>query len=173
LIGAEQFAAVRAAVADLLARVDQTLAVAQEQQLKEERRQYIVEGLVQAMRQLGFIVQGGTPALEHAGVPASATIIQAERLGGGAIAISVPQEGDIWYDVGGYPMRLETGGDGQPAHTCDEAENQIEQMHAVLNEAFGIQMGELMWDGKNPTRISRQADRLPDTAQGSRQKEGL
>jgi hypothetical protein len=170
---AEQFAAASVEARAITAALDQVVAQAQEQQLKEERRQYVVDGICQVMQQMGFVLQAGSPGLEHPGQPASATVIHAERLGGGSLAISVPQEGDIWYDAGGaFPMRLEAGADGQPAATCDEAEDQIEAMHQALRESFGIETGELRWDGKNPTRIRRAADQLPNLTPSTRQREG-
>ena len=120
------------------------------------------------MNQMGFVVQAGSPLLEYPGDPASASIIQAQRLGGGAIAVSVPQEGEIWYDVDGYPMRVETNSDGREVRSCDEAQEQIEQLHLAMEKTFGIQMGELMWEGRDPDRIRKAADRLPDSAHTDR-----
>jgi hypothetical protein len=135
----------------------------QELQLKEDRRQYIVGGFVEAMRQFGFDV--GQPALEYPEWPTSAMIIKAERPAGGAIAVSVPQEGEVQYDVasGEFPKRQETGSGGQLANTCDEAEDLLTDMQEVLRENFGIETGELMWQGKDPLRISRTAEQLPST----------
>ena len=153
----------------VLIEMSQTIvAQAQELQLKEDRRQYIVQGIVEVMGQFGFVVQNGYPALEHPGAPGSATTIQAERIGGGAIAVSVPQEGDIWYDVAGFPMRTETTADGQTVRSCDEAEQEITRMHEAIREAFGIETSELRWDSKDPDRIRKTAERLPESVPASR-----
>jgi hypothetical protein len=122
------------------------------------------------MGQLGLVVQAGYPPPEHAGVTSSATIIQAQRVGGGAIAVSVPQQGEIWYDVDGFPMRVEGAAHGY-ARTCDEAEEQINRMHDAMQQAFGIESSELMWDDKDPDRIRKTAKALPGSA-GAQQRRG-
>jgi len=145
---------------------------AQAAQLKEERRRYIAEGIVQVMQDMGFVVQAGYPVLDDPARPGSDLIIQAARIGGGAVAVSVPQEGDVWYDVDGFPKELAVGAAGQEVRTCDEAERAITEMHAALDEAFGVQMGELMWEGKDPDRIAKQADVLPGGTDTSRRLRG-
>ena len=107
-------------------------------------------------------------AIPSLGVPSSATIIQAVRIGGGAVAVSVPQEGDIWYDVSDFPMRAENTDDGKTIRTCDEAEQEIVRLHEAMKEAFGIEMSELNWDGKDPDRVRKAAERLPESAPAAR-----
>lgn len=163
MIQEERFEQVCIESVALLKAGDGIVAHAQDVQLKEERRQYVVEGVLGVMHEMGFVVQQGSPALEHPEVPSSATMIHAVRIGGGAIAVSVPQDGEIMYDVGGFPMRTETGGDGRTIRTCDEAEQQILRMHEAIKEEFGIEMGELLWEGKDPDRIRKAAERLPES----------
>ncbi len=168
LIQDEHFDRVNGETTRLAQASESLVAHAQELQLKEERRQYIVQGIVDVMGQMGFVVQQGSPALEHPSVSTSATTIHAERIGGGAIAVSVPQEGDIWYDVAGFPMRAEATPDGKAVRTCDEAEQEILRMHEAMKEAFGIEMSELNWDGKDPDRVRKAAERLAESASASR-----
>lgn len=162
LLSDERFDIVLAESAALLEASDAVVGHVQELQLKEERRQYIVQGIVEVMGQMGFVVQQNSPALEHPDEPNSATMIHAVRIGGGAIAVSVPQEGDILYDVDGFPKRTEMGGDGTTVRTCDEAEQEIDRMHEAMKEAFGIEMSELVWEGKEPDRVRKAAERLPE-----------
>src|SRR5262249_34974879 len=110
LLAREDFARCQREAASLCGAADAIVAPARETQFKEDQRQYTVGGIVESMRQLGLVVQAGYPQPEHSGVPASATIIQAVRIGGGAIAVSVPQEGDIWYDLDDdhFPKRVES-----------------------------------------------------------------
>ena len=164
LVQAEQFEQISAECPILLEASETIVAQGQELQLKEDRRQYIVQGIVEVMGQMGFVVQQGSPALEHPGIPSSATTIQAERIGGGAVAVSVPQEGEIWYDVSGFPMLAGTDADGKAIRTCDEAEQEIVRLHESMKEAFGIEMSELNWDGKDPDRVRKAAERLPESA---------
>ena len=171
LLTREDFSGCQREAAALTGAADAVVARAGETQFKEDQRQYIVGGIVESMRQLGLVVQAGYPQPEHPGVPASATIIQAVRLGGGAIAVSVPQEGDIWYDLDDdhFPKRVEASAGGY-ARTCNEAEQQIEQVHQALLDAFGIEMGELLWEGKDPSRIRKTAKALPGSAGAGRQQ---
>ena len=168
LLSEERFDIVLTESAALLVASDAVIGHVQEFQLKEERRQYIVQGIVDVMGQIGFVVQQGSPALEHPNVPSSATMIQAVRIGGGAIAVSVPQEGEILYDVDGFPKRTETGGDGATVRTCDEAEQEIDRIHEAMKDVFGIEMSELVWDGKDPERVRKAAERLPESAPAER-----
>lgn len=142
--------------ADVIRRgAEACVARANDLQLSEDRRQYIIDGMLSVLREMGFIVGGGSPALSDPSLPTSDVLIQARRLGGGALALSIPQEGDILYDVDGYSRRLQAGQDGGTYKTCDEAERDISLVHEMLESEFGIHMSELMWDGK-PRGISKQ-----------------
>jgi len=37
----------------------------------------------------------------------------------------------------------------------------LEEMHRILETEFGVQMGELMWGGKDPNRQLHKADDFP------------
>ena len=158
---ARRYGDVTIVAAEITRAVDDLMKRAMEIQLEEDRRQYVVNGIIQALGQLGFVVQTGSPALEHPGVQSSSVIIQARRVGGGAVAVSIPQHGDIWYDVDGYPKRSEGTWDGQVLASCDEAEAQLTRLHEVINEEFGIETDGLHWHGKDPERLRKQADQLP------------
>jgi len=125
----------------------------------EERRRYIASGIAESMREMGFVVS--EPSLEYPGVAQSALLFEGVRASGAQVAVSVPVEGDVWYAVNGYPMRLEAATGGGEAATCDEAEREITAMHEVLKERFGVQMGPIGWQGKDPARLVRYADDLP------------
>lgn len=120
------------------------------------RRQYIASGIAESLAEMGFTVSA--QSLEHPAYPQSALVFEARRVSGATVSVSVPIEGDVWYSVDGYPMRLESRSSGGEAPTCDEAQSEIAAMHAVLEERFGVQMGELSWEGKDPHRLLRQAD---------------
>jgi hypothetical protein len=153
-----------AAAADVERAAEDVARRAAEVQLNEDRRQYVVNGIVQAMGRLGFVVQSGSPSLEHPGVASSSVIIHAHRIGGGAVAVSVPQQGDVWYDVDGYPKRTEGVRDGQVITSCDEAEAVLTRLHEVIASEFGIETDGLHWQGKDPARLRKQADQLPGGA---------
>lgn len=51
--------------------------------------------------------------------------------------------------------------DGNTAAVCDEAEQVLTEMHEALEDKFGVKMSEVLWEGKAPKRILRQANPLP------------
>jgi hypothetical protein len=161
VLRAGRYTEVELAVGEILRVADEIPQRAMDIQLEEDRRQYVVNGIIQALGQLGFVVQNGSPALEQPGVESSSVIIQARRVGGGAVAVSIPQHGDIWYDVDGYPKRYEGTREGQAIVSCDEAETQLTRLHEVISSEFGIETDGLHWQGKDPERLQKQADQLP------------
>ncbi len=154
-----------ATAADLGRWLDALPERARAAQEAEERRRYIAAGILEAMRESGFTVS--EPALEQPGVADSALVFEGVRASGGEIAVSVPVEGQVWYAVDGYPLRLEATAGGGEASTCDEAEREILAVHALLRDRFGIRMGDLGWHGRDPARAARYADDLP-TGGGAR-----
>jgi hypothetical protein len=152
---------VQAAVDTLLQETEDAVRRAEAMQLAEDRRQYVIQGIIEVMEEMGFVIQSGYPALEYPDFPSSAAIIQAVRLGGGDIALSVPQQGEIWYEVNGFPMQTEESSAGQAVYSCDQAEIEIEKIHTLLEGSFGIKMGELRWEGKDPYRIRKTVRELP------------
>ncbi len=151
-IRAEDFARVGDLLSQLQARSQTLLAEANAAQLKADKRDFIADSMAQVLQDMGFaIVQRD---FEHPDHPASAIVMAAANNAGKGIAISVPTEGQVFYDVEGYPKNL-------AAAVCDEAETVLNEMHDMLAEQFGIQMGEVMWEGKDPNRTLRRADELP------------
>lgn len=155
--------------AALAQKAEAILARARECQEQEERRLYIVQSIREAMRDMGFVVT--EPELEHAGVPDSALVFAGVRASGGEVAVSVPTEGDVWYAVDGYPLRVEASAAGDEVSSCDEAEGELLRLHALLGERFGVQVGELGWEGRDPRRNLRHADDLP-TSGGADHRRG-
>jgi hypothetical protein len=160
MIDRDEFAASQTFASALLQKTEDIVQKAEVMQLYEDRRQYVIQGIMDVMEDMGFIIQAGYPAPEYPNTPSSATIIQAARLGGGDIALSIPQQGEVWYEVNGFPMQMEEGGAGAAVYKCDEAEKEIGKIHNMLRESYGIQMGELRWEGKDPNRIKKAADCL-------------
>jgi hypothetical protein len=115
---------------------------------------------------MGFMVS--EPIEEHPGHPATASILHAATTSGKAIAVSVPVEGQVWYNVEGYVKTVEAAVGGGEAAVCDEAQEVIEQMHDALDQEFQIQMGELNWEGKDPKRKLRAAKSVPRNGTSSR-----
>ncbi|NET48923.1 MAG: hypothetical protein F6K09_09395 [Merismopedia sp. SIO2A8] len=68
-------------------------------------------------------------------------------------------------DVDGYEKRSATTVEGSPAAICDEAEQMLTDMHATLEDKFGVKMGEVFWPGKDPNRQLRHAAPLPKNQQ--------
>jgi hypothetical protein len=169
MIAGDRLGAAEEAIAQAACELDSVIGRADLAQARADRRDYIVWGIVEVLRRMGFVIGAGSPAPEQPEDPASATIIQARQFGG-AIAVSVPAEGDIWYCVDGDPMRLETAPDGTSVTVRDEAQAQIQHLHAALDALFGIRAEEPRWEGKPTEQRARQAERLPDLSPGSQRR---
>lgn len=134
-------------------------------QLKADQRDYIAQSIAAVLQEMGFVV--GAPQPEHGELPATALQIQAADYTGRAIGVSVPFEGEVWYDVNGYPKRVEALKNGATGKTCDEAEAVLNAMGEALNEAFGIRMSKITWDGKPEPELRKWgADELPEAGGG-------
>lgn len=168
-VAAERFEEPSAILSRTRERESQLVQLANDAQLKADQRDYIASAIVASLEQLGFFV---TPAvLEDSANQSSDMYINARNASGKGISVTVPAEGDVWYDVNGFEMKAERTTEGGSAPTCDEAEGVLKQLHNGLAAAFGVQMGEVMWDGKvDPDRILRKADELP--VGDSQQKHG-
>lgn len=145
---------------------DGAVAEANAEQLKADQRDYVSGSIAGVLESMGFVVQS---SLENATRPDTSVILSAVNAAGQSVAVSVPVEGDVFYDVDGYPMRTELTVDGNIAPTCDEAQEAIETIHVQLLQHFDVKMGELVWEGKvDPDRLLRTADELPSNLGGKR-----
>lgn len=132
----------------------EALEAAQRKQLLEDKRHYVVSGLLSVLQEEGFMVDD--PILTRPGDYGSDVVIHAVRTDGRQLSVAVPTAGDVSYTVDGYARRMASG-----SATCDEAEGHLEQIHRRLASEFQIDMGELRWDGKDPNRIRKGALDLP------------
>jgi hypothetical protein len=139
-------------------------------QLKADQRDYIANCMSKTLEEMGFVV--GPLQAEHPEHPATATVIHAATASGKNIAISVPVDGQVWYNVRGFPKSTESKVGGGEAAICDEAEEVISEMHEALMSEFHVQMGELMWDGKDPARRLRAVKSLPSSQSSDRSLTG-
>ena len=128
-------------------------------QMQAERRDYIADSIAQTLEEMGFNIT--FHQAEHPDHPASAVILGAASNTGKGISVSVPIAGQVFYDVDGYVKHSVTSVDGNAAAVCDEAEQVLTEMHETLEDKFGVKMGEVLWEGKAPKRILRQANQLP------------
>ena len=162
----EQFDQPSQNLAKVQAQEKQIIEEANIAQLKADKRDYITESIVATLQDMGFAVLSVTD--EHTGHPSTAKVFTATAAGR-AISVSVPVEGQVWYDVDGYAKNtIASVADGSPVAICDEAEAVLTEMHSALQQEFGIQMGEISWQGKDPNRITRTATDLPTNANQSR-----
>src|SRR5579872_7333041 len=150
------------APAELAAVRDQAAAMvkaASDAQLRADTRDYISRSIARSLSEMGFVVS--EPAPEHPGHPATATVLQAASASGKAILVSVPVEGEVWYEVDGYAKTTSAGLSGDVVLACDEGERVLQEMHARLEEEFQVGMSEIWGEGKDPNRNLRRADSLP------------
>ena len=132
---------------------------ANEAQIKADQRDYIARGIRDSLAEMGFVVSEITR--EVPSHPASAVAFSAVNEVGRGISVSVPVDGEVFYDVDGYHKSTVSKVGGGTAAVCDSAQQVLEEMHDMLEDSFHVKMGELMWEGKDPDRILRQADELP------------
>ncbi|NET51010.1 MAG: hypothetical protein F6K09_20465, partial [Merismopedia sp. SIO2A8] len=134
-----QVQAVIAALTNLSQRHQTILDIAQAAERQAQRRDYIVDSIGQALQGMGFTITFRQP--EHPDHPASAIILGATTQTGKGVSVSVPVEGQVFYDVDGYEKRSATTVEGSPAAICDEAEQMLTDMHATLEDKFGRRLG--------------------------------
>jgi len=149
-------------VTDWNEKAEAVLTAVEEVQLKEEQRNFILSGVQDVLRDMGFDVEDGFPCPEDSGNPFSATILRARQVNGRSISVSIPheREEEVWYEVDGFDMNVDSQ-EGQLVRTCDEAQSQLEELHEQLH-GLGIEMSELWWDGK-PEGEWKAADSLPQS----------
>lgn len=160
-LDAERYGEIPAEAAALRQAAQQLVQRAGEAQLQEDKRTYILNSILQVMQGRGFVLQQGFPTPEHPDDPRSAQVAYFQRIGGGGIAVSVPQSGDIQYDVEGFRMDQSQDATGGVIRTCDDAEELLESLHQTLDTAFGVKCDEIRWAGKPAGKRARQADELP------------
>ena len=160
-IDQEQFKQTALFLSQVKTNQSQIIETANAAQLKADQRDYIADSIAESLQEMGFSIVYRQP--EHADHPASAIILGAATNSGKGISVSVPVEGEIFYDVEGYSKQTVAAVGGGSAPVCDEAEQVITEMHEVLAAQFGVQMGALDWEGKDPQRQLRKADSLPQT----------
>lgn len=168
-LAAEQFAAATQRCQQTTATLSALLPQVEQRQLEEERRSYLVNSLVEVLRQQDFLVS--EPQLSAASDLDSTVVIHATRPDRRSILLQIPKSGPVAYDVDGYEKRIE-GDPGDRVTTCEEAEARLVAIHTQLEADFGIQMGEVYWDGRDPQRQSRDGRPLPSSASAAR-KRGL
>ncbi len=140
-------------------RSQSMLEAANTAQIQAERRDYIADSIAQTLQEMGFSITFHQP--EHPDHPASAMILGATTQTGKGISVSVPIAGQVFYDVDGYVKHSITTIDGNTAAICDEAEQVLTEMHTALEDKFGVKMGEVLWQGKDPNRARPHAEQLP------------
>jgi hypothetical protein len=151
---------VSALATEMKEQAAELVSAANKAQIKADQRDYVAGSIAAVLRNMGFIVTGPTP--EYTDHPASAVFVTGASPSGKAVIVSVPIEGQIWYNVEGYVKTVESQVGGGTAAVCDEAEQVILDMHDALEAEFSLKMGELTWEGKDPNRVLRQAKSTPD-----------
>lgn len=141
-------------------KLESIVAEVERVELLEKQRQFIVDGVQNALVGMGFEVADGFPSPEDRNNPFSATLLRASQHNGRSISVSIPQnrKESLWYEVDGFDMN-EDSQQGQLVRTCDTASVQLTQLHEQLRE-IGINMSDLWWDGM-PDDNFRTAEELP------------
>lgn len=153
---------------DIRQRSQTIVETANAAQVKADKRDYIADSIAQTLQEMGFNLT--FRQAEHPDHPASAIILGATGGAGKAIGVSVPIAGEVYYDVNGYPKQSTSTVDGDTVSVCDEAERVLTEMHGVLENKYGVEMGEVFWEGKDPNRRLRQGESLPRSEERSRSR---
>lgn len=161
----EAFADVGVAETRLQAREDEMTERAAAAQAKADARDAIAKAMVDALVEMGFGVS--TPTLEHATHPMSAVVFSARSAANQVIGVSVPVEGQVWYQVEGYTFESAAAPQGGTASTCDQAEDVLEEMHRILAAQHQVETSGLQWEGKPHDRL-RSRKQLPKKTQTAR-----
>jgi hypothetical protein len=143
-------------------RADEIVKAASDAQFKADQRDYITGSIARSLSEMGFVV--GATMDEHPDHPATAKVFQASSASGKSVLVSVPIEGQVWYEVDGYTKTTSASLSGEVTLACDEGERVLQEMHTRLDEEFQVGMSEIWWDGKDPDRLLRRADSLPVSA---------
>lgn len=161
----EAFADVVVAESHFQAREDEMTERAAAQQAKLDARDAIAEAMRGALHELGFVVSD--PTLEHPTFPTSAVVFSARSAANQVIGVSVPTEGQVWYQVEGYAFESAAQPQGGAASTCDQAEDILKEMHQILAAQHQVETSGLHWEGKPHDRL-RDSKQLPKRTQAAR-----
>jgi len=149
-------------------KVETVIARAQARQLQENKRDYILRGMLETLAAMGFQTRANT----QPGDPNSDFIIRARRPDGSSVQVQVPGDGDVCYRIQGYPMRSTRSVDGMVSRTCDEAVDLLESFQKEMQARFRVKMGEIRWHGK-PTRESGKSVRELSQSKVNRGSSGI
>ncbi|MBF0178094.1 MAG: hypothetical protein HQL63_14800 [Magnetococcales bacterium] len=136
------------------------VAQANAAQLKADKRDHVARSMAIVLQAMGFVTtQAGE---EHPGHPATALLLRAEKASGENVLASVPLEGDVWYEMPGYPHTVEQNGTtGEHFATCAAAETLLNAMRSRLSATFGVDLGEIQWAEKTPHHVESHEQALP------------
>jgi hypothetical protein len=124
-IEAEQFDKPALILAAAKTQEQQIIATANAAQIQADQRDYIAKSIAETLAEMGFFVN--EPQLEDSRYPNAALILKAATNSGKGISISIPVEGEVWYNVDGYSKTTEAAVGGGTAAVCDEAEKGIDR----------------------------------------------
>lgn len=162
----EKFEVAHTHLTVLRIRSQEWRAQAEALQLEADKRDYIANSLRAALESMGYTA---VVEEEHQGHPLTAVVVRSVAASGRGIQASVPVDGNVQYVVDGFELRTESGAHGEPSATCDQAESALLALGDVLEGAYGVEMGELSWEGKDPDRTGKKAEPLPkDSGQKER-----
>jgi hypothetical protein len=153
---------------DIRQRSQNIVDTANTAQVQADKRDYIADSIAQTLQEMGFNLT--FRQAEHPDHPASAIILGATSQTGKGIGVSVPIAGEVYYDVNGYAKGSTTTVEGDTVKVCDEAERVLTEMHGMLEDKYGVEMGEVLWEGKEPNRRLRQGEHLPRSQERSRSR---
>ena len=149
-----EFSSVIEQVDKLQIRVAKICRDVEELEAARKNRNFIVEQVQKAIQDQFVYIEIEPQAGAEGG-----TKITAYNYKASSVEVTVPLQGDLRFTVHGYEFVEQQSPTGA-IKSCDGAEAVIDGVRGKLSE-LGVDMGELIWDGKDPDRLSKTAKDLP------------
>lgn len=127
-------------------------------QTKEKARDYIIGGLMRALRKDDFAVDA--PVLVGSLLEGD-VVLRARRPDGQSLRVGVSQSGTIQYEIGDLRSQTYADETGREFVSCDDAERLLEGLHRTLASEYDIVTDGLWWEGKDPKRINSTGNTIP------------
>lgn len=122
---------------------------AQEIQLQEEQRSYVIKGVANVLRDMGFVISNG-PNLLNPEEPSSTVVMKAALPTGKNVDVKVNLNGNIYTDFDGY--------------SDESCSNDLNNFKSSLEKTFAISYEIRGQESHNPDKIKKGAKGVPGGA---------
>lgn len=155
----ENFEAGAQFLADLQQQIKDWTSKSSELEIEVAKRDYIAQSLQGALESMGYTTVLDEETPDH---PLTAKRIRSAA-GNKSVEVNIPINGQVMYMVEGFPMQVTSNAEGMPVKACDAAVLSLSQLHQVLADNYGLNMGEIWWEGKDPIDEFGEKDEIPSS----------